>query len=89
MGNVSGLDIDQIDQLAAAFDQKAEQIEEILARLNSGLRETQWLGPDRDRFEGEFEGTIGPDLRNLERELHETASRLRQQARAQEQASRW
>ncbi len=89
MPNTSGLDVEQIYHLARAFEHKAEEIEQTLSQLNSGLRETQWMGPDRDRFESEFSGTISPDLRNLERELRDTAARLREQARSQEQASRW
>lgn len=85
----SGLDVEQIYQLARAFDHQAEEVEQTLRQLHAGLRDTQWLGPDRERFEGEFDGTISPDLRNLERALRDTANRLREQARSQEQASNW
>ena len=89
MGHFDGLDIERIHELARAFDQKAEDIEVVLRQLHAGLRETAWIGPDRDRFEGEFDGSISPELRHLERSLRDTATRLRQQAHRQEQASRF
>jgi hypothetical protein len=87
--DMQGLDIEQVHDLARQFDHKADEIDEVLRQLHLGLRETEWSGPDRHRFEGDFDGTITPDLRTLERSLRDTAERLRLQARSQEQASRW
>lgn len=87
--DMQGLDVEQVQELARGFERKADEVDEVLRQLHLGLRETDWVGPDRQRFEGDFEGTITPDLRVLERVLRDTAERLRQEARSQEQASRW
>ncbi len=83
-----GLDPEQVRNLARAFDQKAEDIEGVLRQLKSGLQGTEWFGPDRDKFNNDFDTTITTNLRQLERALRDTANSLRDQAREQEQASR-
>lgn len=87
MEGARGLDAEEIYHLARSFDLKAEEIEDVVRQLSAGMRDTEWFGPDRDRFEGELDGTITPDLRTLERSLRDTANRLREQARSQQQAS--
>ena len=84
---LKGMDVDQVRELARAFDKKAKGIEGVVTQIETGLRDTEWLGADRDRFEEDLEGTIKPNLKRLSESLRTTAEELRGEARKQDLAS--
>lgn len=78
---------EEVDSLAADLDVKAEDIETLITALASKLGSTTWTGPDRDRFEGDWNSTLTTNLRNVAGALRDAASIARQNAEQQRQAS--
>ena len=83
----TGMDIGQVRQLAAQFEQKAGEIDQIAAQLTSALGSASWVGPDRQKFEGDWNGQCRAQLRNVCETLREASRLANQNASQQEQAS--
>lgn len=83
----TGMDISQVQSLAQQFQSKAEEIETIMSTLTSALGGAQWVGPDRQRFESEWNGQYCSALRNVAEGLRSAAQTATQNAQQQEQAS--
>ncbi|KGH45247.1 hypothetical protein IN07_18430 [Modestobacter caceresii] len=84
---ITGMDIDGVRQLAAQMDNNAAQIEQLIGTLNGALESTEWIGPDRERFVGDWHGTFMPQLTTVANSLRDTANAARSNADQQEQAS--
>ena len=87
MAGFTGLDITQVRGLANFVRQKADEIEQIQAQITQQLGNTQWVGPDRQRFEGEWSGQYTNSLRNVATGLRDAAQTADANATQQEQAS--
>lgn len=78
---------EEVDALAAEFDAKAGDIENLIASLKAKLGSTTWTGPDRQRFEGDWDGNLSSALRNVAGSLRDTATVARGNAEQQRTAS--
>ena len=87
MANFTGMDIPAVRQLSSQMTQSAGQIRQLMSQLTNQLNGTQWVGPDRQRFEGEWNGTYVSQLSQVATALEEAASRANQNANEQESAS--
>jgi len=87
MGGFTGMDIGQVRNLATQMRSKAEEIEGIMRQLSGALDGTQWVGPDRERFKGEWDGQCCNALRQVAETLRAAAQTADQNAGQQEQAS--
>lgn len=87
MAGFTGMDIGQVRTLANQMRQKADEIESIMAQLTSQLKQAQWVGPDRQKFESDWDGQYCTSLRNVAQGLKDAASIADQNAQQQEQAS--
>lgn len=87
MSNVWGLDVQQVRDLATNLDREADTIDQLLSRLTGVLNNTQWTGPDANQFRNDWTGTHSTSLRNVSKNIRETAARARTNAQSQEQAS--
>lgn len=84
---IQGMNIEAVRELAGQMDSNADQIQTLLADLGSRLENTEWIGPDRDQFVGEWQGTFVPQLTAVANTLRDTANKARSNAEQQEQAS--
>ena len=79
---------DVVLQISEALRREAAMLEEITqtaGRSVDGLR-VAWLGPDLDRYAGQWDAQL-PTLHDAVHDLREMSTRLREQAREQEEAS--
>ena len=87
MANFTGMDIPAVRQLSSQMTQSASQIRQLMSQLTSQLGGTQWVGPDRTRFESEWSGTYVQQLNQVATALEDAANRATQNANEQESAS--
>jgi uncharacterized protein YukE len=82
-----GMDTDAIRNLAAQFDSKAGEIDQIANVLTATLNGARWEGPDATRFRGDWSGTHHPQLTAVAQALREAATAAKNNAMQQENAS--
>jgi len=87
MAGFTGMDIAQVKDLANRMRTKADEIDGISRELTNALGNAQWVGPDRQKFEGDWNGQYVTALRNVTEALKEAAQRADSNATQQEQAS--
>jgi uncharacterized protein YukE len=87
MAGFTGMDITQVRNLANTMRTKADEIENIMSQLTNQLKGAQWVGPDRQRFESDWDGQYCSSLRNVIQGLQDAATNADQNAQQQEQAS--
>lgn len=85
--SMTGMDIGGVRQLAAQLDQRAEEIRSLMGQLTNALQSAQWVGPDREQFVSQWQGTHCQQLNSVIQGLGDAAGRARQNAQQQEQAS--
>lgn len=83
----SGMDIGSVRQLAVQMDNNAGTIEQLMNQLTSALANTPWVGPDRQRFESDWQGQHCGQLRAVAESLRTAAAHARSNADQQEQVS--
>lgn len=83
----TGMDIGQVRNLANQMRAKADEIETIMSTLTSQLGQAQWVGADRQRFEGDWSSQHCTALRNVASAIRDAATAADQNAAQQEQAS--
>ena len=82
-----GMDIEQVRQLATLFGQKADDIQQIIQTVSSRLSSTNWVGPDADQFENDWNSTLVPDLRRVEQSLRDAQQKANKNASDQSSTS--
>jgi hypothetical protein len=78
---------DEVRLRAAEFDAKATDLENVITALKSKLGSTTWVGPDRTRFEGDWDSTLSGSIRNVAGALRVAATTARCNADQQDTAS--
>jgi uncharacterized protein YukE len=86
-GQFTGMDIDAVKQLSQLMKTKAEEIRSISQSLTGQLQNTQWVGPDRERFTSDWQSTHVAALTRVVQGLEEAATAATNNATQQEQAS--
>lgn len=74
---------EEVDELAALFDRKSNELEQTVSEISAKFGATTWRGNDRDRFEGNWQGTIAANLRSAALQLNAAALVARANAAAQ------
>lgn len=87
MASFTGMDIDQVRQLSATLKSKAEEIRNIQNQLTNQLQSAQWVGPDRERFLGEWQSQHCSALNGVIQGLESASQTASQNASQQESAS--
>jgi uncharacterized protein YukE len=82
-----GMDITGVRQLANQMSSAANEIQQLSGQLTNLLGNTQWVGPDHDRFASEWHGTYMGQLQNVATALTDAANVATQNATQQETAS--
>lgn len=82
-----GMIIEEVEQLAAQLQQRAQEIEETIASLTSALAATTWKGPDHELFQETWHSSHVPALRNVMNGLLDAHNNAMANARQQREAS--
>ena len=78
---------EEVDELAGLLERKSSELETTVSEITSKLGSTTWRGNDRERFEGNWTGTISANLRTAANQLSEAAQDARRNAQQQREAS--
>jgi uncharacterized protein YukE len=87
MAQFTGMDIGGVRQLSQQLTRSAGDIRQIVQQLNSLLQNTQWVGPDQQRFTSDWQGQHTQALNQVITALEEAGRLANQNADQQEQAS--
>lgn len=82
-----GMIVEEVEQLAAHLQQRAQEIEEIVGHLTSALSSTTWVGADHDMFHELWHSSHVPALRNVINGLMDAHGNAVANARQQREAS--
>ena len=82
-----GLDPDEMDRLAGRMDGEAQKMETAIRQVTTQLKSTQWNGPDRDRFEHEWNSQHAVSIRRTVELLRTNARDLKRQSQEQRSVS--
>ena len=85
---ITGMDIEAVRQLAVQMENNASQIEQLIGTLTATLEGTEWIGPDRERFVGDWNNTHKIQLTAVANSLRDAANAARSNADQQDQVSR-
>lgn len=82
-----GMDVAEVRQLAAQLQQASSDITNIVSQLTSKLQGTTWQGPDRQRFESDWQSQHVTALNNVATALGDASTLATTNAQQQEDAS--
>ena len=82
-----GMDIDEVRQLSTQLQQASSDIHNIVAQLTSKLGGTTWVGPDRQKFESDWQSHHVTALNNVSTALSDASTLATQNAQQQQDAS--
>ncbi len=85
---VVGGDVPALFNFASQLISRRNGIEAAATRLGALVEQANWVGPDRERFVGEWNSQHRPGLLNVCNDLANASTRIKNAAIAQEQASR-
>lgn len=83
-----GMDIADVRTLASQLSQASTDITNIVSQLTSKLQGTTWEGPDRQRFESDWQSHHVNALNQVATALSDASTLASQNAQQQEDASR-
>ena len=86
-GQFTGMDIEAVRQLSAQMKAKGEEIRTLMNQLTTQLQNTQWVGPDRERFLSDWQSQHVAALTRVATGLDDASTAASQNATQQEQAS--
>ena len=78
---------DEVDQLAADFEAKAGELEDLKTHITGKLASTVWTGNDRDRFEADWQGAFSQNITQIIQQLRQAAQIATHNAQEQRDAS--
>ena len=88
MANIShGMDVEEVKRLGGQLKHEADQIRDIITRLNGAIDRTAWVGPDAVRFKNEWWPGHRDHLVNIGRDLDGFGQSALNNAREQEDVS--
>lgn len=83
-----GIDAQQSRQQARAMKTGAGDLDGIVGQIGSLLSQVQWSGAGAERFLGEWDGALRPELAAAAENIRQNAVELDRRAQMQEDASR-
>lgn len=87
MAQMTGMDVQQVRQLAQQMNNAAQQIRQLQQQLTGQLEATPWEGQDKQRFVGEWTGTHVRNLVAVATSLETASTDANRNAEQQEAAS--
>ena len=86
-GPFTGMDIAAVRTLSQQLTSKAGEIRTLMQQLTTQLNNTQWVGPDRERFIGDWQSQHCAALNNVITGLEDAGTRANKNAEEQDAAS--
>jgi uncharacterized protein YukE len=86
-GQFTGMDVAAVRQLSQQMKAKADEIRQLSQQLTGQLQNTQWVGPDRDRFTNDWQSQHAAALSRVAEGLEQASQAANNNASQQEQAS--
>jgi hypothetical protein len=78
---------EDVDQLASEFELKAGELETLKGAISSRLNGTVWTGPDRDRFQADWDGALSQNITQVIQQLRGASQVAANNAQEQRDAS--
>jgi hypothetical protein len=82
-----GLDPDEAEHGSRHMNEGASQVRGMVDQISALLGEVVWEGADSQRFLGDWDGSLRPELNRAMANLQENADELGRRAQMQRQAS--
>lgn len=83
-----GIDPEYSREASRRMDDGAASLRSMVGSVSAMLAQVTWVGGDAERFVGEWEGSLRPELAAATENLRENAAELSRRADMQEEASR-
>jgi len=80
-----GADVEQLNQLAAQLNNKANDIQNVISQLTSAINSVEWKGNDANRFRSDWQGQYVSQLKQVVNALQQASQNAKRNA--QEQAN--
>lgn len=78
---------EEVDRLADEFEVKAGELDDLKTAITAKLGGTTWTGPDRDRFQADWEGALSQNVTQLVQQLRSAGQQASANAQEQRDAS--
>jgi uncharacterized protein YukE len=78
---------EEVDALAGEFEAKAGELEDLKTAISAKIAGTTWSGPDRDRFEADWEGALSQTVTQMVQQLRAASQAASANAQEQRDAS--
>ncbi|SDP22809.1 Proteins of 100 residues with WXG [Pedococcus dokdonensis] len=82
-----GMDPDEAEQGSRQMNEGAAQVRGMVDQISALLGEVVWEGADSQRFLGDWDGSLRPELHRAMTNLQQNADELGRRAQLQRQAS--
>lgn len=82
-----GMNPDEVERLGQVLQERAGELEAIVARLESLVHSTTWMGPDANEFKGPWWDGHKNQLRQIAQQLHGFGQSAKNNAAEQRQIS--
>lgn len=82
-----GADVEQLNQLSAQLNNKANDIQNIISQLSSAINSVEWKGNDANRFRSDWTGQYTSQLKQVVSALQTASQAAKRNAQEQQQAS--
>lgn len=87
MSQIFGMNIEEVRQLASQLNAAADEIQHLMGNLNNKIDTAGWVGPDHDRFVGDWKSNYTQQLTAVMNALRDASQHAQQNALQQEEAS--
>lgn len=82
-----GIDTQATRQGAQQMQGSADDLGSMVNDISALLSEVLWIGPAAQRFKGEWDGSMRPQMQQASDSLHQNAAEMHRRADAQDAAS--
>ncbi|WP_234803583.1 WXG100 family type VII secretion target [Mycolicibacterium diernhoferi] len=82
-----GADVEQLNQLSAQLNNKANDIQNVISQLTSAINSVEWKGNDANRFRSDWQGQYVSQLKQVVSALQTASQNAKRNAQEQQTAS--
>ena len=82
-----GADVEQLNQLSAQLNNKANDIQNVISQLTSAINSVEWKGNDANRFRSDWQGQYVNQLKQVVSALQTASQNAKRNAQEQQTAS--
>jgi uncharacterized protein YukE len=82
-----GADVEQLNQLAAQLNNKANDIQNVISQLTSAINSVEWKGNDANRFRSDWQSQYVGQLKTVVSALQTASQNAKRNAQEQQSAS--